>query len=161
MVCPWALAALSTLCSSSRLKHNILMHPFQHAGGRRSPGRVFVLCHARLFSHLQPDSRNHRYPISKCWLQIRSGGRNHTIFLAAHGYFGRLIFSIRQLQQFPLACTFFLAAWPVVCIWFVALGISTMAFNLNGFNFNHSILDSQGRIPAQLGRCTKPGQSGI
>ena len=33
-----------------------------------------------------------------------------------------------------------------MCIWFVALGISTMAFNLNGFNFNHSILDSQGRI---------------
>ncbi|MEL6937318.1 MAG: photosystem II q(b) protein, partial [Cyanobacteria bacterium J06607_17] len=24
--------------------------------------------------------------------------------------------------------------------------ISTMAFNLNGFNFNHSILDSQGRV---------------
>jgi photosystem II P680 reaction center D1 protein len=25
---------------------------------------------------------------------------------------------------------FFLAAWPVVGIWFTALGISTMAFNL-------------------------------
>ena len=25
------------------------------------------------------------------------------------------------------------AIWPVVCIWFTALGISTMAFNLNGF----------------------------
>jgi photosystem II P680 reaction center D1 protein len=25
------------------------------------------------------------------------------------------------------------------------MGISTMAFNLNGFNFNDSILDSQGR----------------
>jgi hypothetical protein len=31
---------------------------------------------------------------------------------------------------------FFLAAWPVVGIWFTALGVSTMAFNLNGFNFN-------------------------
>jgi photosystem II P680 reaction center D1 protein len=28
---------------------------------------------------------------------------------------------------------FFLAVWPVVCIWLTALGISTMAFNLNGF----------------------------
>ncbi|MEQ9547804.1 MAG: hypothetical protein RIK85_17535, partial [Marinobacter sp.] len=36
--------------------------------------------------------------------------------------------------------------WPVVGIWFTALGISTMAFNLNGFNFNQSILDSQGRV---------------
>ena len=26
------------------------------------------------------------------------------------------------------------------------MGISTMAFNLNGFNFNQSILDSQGRV---------------
>ncbi|OON12165.1 MAG: photosystem II q(b) protein, partial [Synechococcus lacustris str. Tous] len=25
-------------------------------------------------------------------------------------------------------------------------GVSTMAFNLNGFNFNQSILDSQGRV---------------
>jgi photosystem II P680 reaction center D1 protein len=38
---------------------------------------------------------------------------------------------------------FFLAAWPVVGIWLTALGISTMAFNLNGFNFNQSIVDSQ------------------
>ena len=35
---------------------------------------------------------------------------------------------------------FFLAAWPVVGIWFTALGVSTMAFNLNGFNFNQSIV---------------------
>ncbi|MFN7379307.1 MAG: photosystem II q(b) protein, partial [Pseudanabaena sp.] len=35
---------------------------------------------------------------------------------------------------------------PVVGIWFTALGVSTMAFNLNGFNFNQSISDSQGRV---------------
>jgi photosystem II P680 reaction center D1 protein len=37
-----------------------------------------------------------------------------------------------------------LAAWPVVGIWFAALGVSTMAFNLNGINLNQSILDHQG-----------------
>jgi hypothetical protein len=31
-------------------------------------------------------------------------------------------------------------------VWFTALGISTMAFNLNGFNFNQSVVDSQGRV---------------
>jgi photosystem II P680 reaction center D1 protein len=41
---------------------------------------------------------------------------------------------------------FFLAAWPVVGIWFTALGVSTMAFNLNGFNFNQSIQDREGRV---------------
>ncbi|MFZ9205005.1 MAG: photosystem II q(b) protein, partial [Candidatus Nanopelagicaceae bacterium] len=34
----------------------------------------------------------------------------------------------------------------VVGIWFAALGVSTMAFNLNGFNFNQSLLDSSGRV---------------
>ena len=29
---------------------------------------------------------------------------------------------------------------------FRSLGVSTMAFNLNGFNFNQSIIDSQGRV---------------
>ncbi|KAJ1683729.1 hypothetical protein LUZ63_021047 [Rhynchospora breviuscula] len=33
-----------------------------------------------------------------------------------------------------------------VGIWFTALGISTMAFNLNGFNLNQSVVDSQGRV---------------
>jgi photosystem II P680 reaction center D1 protein len=31
-------------------------------------------------------------------------------------------------------------------IWAAAIGIGLMAFNLNGFNFNQSILDSQGRF---------------
>ena len=31
-------------------------------------------------------------------------------------------------------------------IWFAALGVSTMAFNLNGFNFNQSLIDSQNRV---------------
>ena len=43
------------------------------------------------------------------------------------------------------ALHFFLAAWPVVGIWFTSLGVSTMAFNLNGFNFNQSVVDCQGR----------------
>ena len=34
----------------------------------------------------------------------------------------------------------------VIGIWFTALGVSTMAFNLNGFNFNQSIIDGQGRV---------------
>jgi photosystem II P680 reaction center D1 protein len=41
---------------------------------------------------------------------------------------------------------FFLAAWPVVGIWFTALGVSTMAFNLNGFNFNQSIVSRDGHV---------------
>ncbi|KMS65304.1 hypothetical protein BVRB_037340, partial [Beta vulgaris subsp. vulgaris] len=34
----------------------------------------------------------------------------------------------------------------VVGIWFTTLGISIMAFNLNGFNFNQFVVGSQGRV---------------
>ncbi|KAK4341121.1 hypothetical protein RND71_039622 [Anisodus tanguticus] len=65
--------------------------------------------------------------------------------VVAHGYFGRLIFQYASFNN-SRSLHFFLAAWPVVGIWFTALGISTMAFNLNGFNFNQSVVDSQGRV---------------
>ena len=41
---------------------------------------------------------------------------------------------------------FFLAAWPVIGIWCTSLGVSTMAFNLNGFNFNQSIIARDGQV---------------
>ena len=65
--------------------------------------------------------------------------------VAAHGYFGRLIFQYASFNN-SRSLHFFLAAFPVVGIWFTALGVSTMAFNLNGFNFNQSIQDNNGKI---------------
>jgi hypothetical protein len=65
--------------------------------------------------------------------------------VAAPGYVGRLILQYAIFNN-SRSLHFFFAAWPVVGIWFTALGISTMAFNLNGFNFNQSVVDSQGRV---------------
>jgi photosystem II P680 reaction center D1 protein len=61
--------------------------------------------------------------------------------VAAHG-FGRLIFQYASFNN-SRALHFFLALWPVVGIWLTAMGVSTMAFNLNGFNFNQSVVDSR------------------
>jgi photosystem II P680 reaction center D1 protein len=36
--------------------------------------------------------------------------------------------------------------WLVVGIWFIVSCISTMVFNVNGFNFNQSVVDSQGCV---------------
>jgi hypothetical protein len=36
--------------------------------------------------------------------------------------------------------------WPTLGIWFIALGINTMAFNLNCFNFIQSIVDNKGHV---------------
>ena len=51
---------------------------------------------------------------------------------AAHGYFGRLIFQYASFNN-SRSLHFF-------------LGVSTMAFNLNGLNFNQSIVDSSGHL---------------
>ncbi|PPD97657.1 hypothetical protein GOBAR_DD05317 [Gossypium barbadense] len=71
-------------------------------------------------------------------------GSSHLV-LSAHGYFGRLIFQYASFNN-SRSVHFFLAAWPRVGIWFTALGIGSMAFNLNGFNFNPSIVGSQSRV---------------
>ena len=65
--------------------------------------------------------------------------------VAAHGYFGRLIFQYASFNN-SRSLHFFLAAWPVVGIYFAAMGVSTMAFNLNGFNFNQSIITPSGQV---------------
>ena len=65
--------------------------------------------------------------------------------VAAHGYFGRLIFQYASFNN-SRSLHFFLAAWPVLGIWFTSLGVSTMAFNLNGFNFNQSLIDTQNHV---------------
>ena len=67
--------------------------------------------------------------------------------VAAHGYFGRLIFQYASFNNCR-SLHFFLAAWPVVGIGFAAVGLSAMAFNLNDFNFNQSIVDAGGRSVA-------------
>jgi photosystem II P680 reaction center D1 protein len=64
---------------------------------------------------------------------------------SAHGYFGRLIFQFSSFNN-SRSLHFFLALWPVAGIWCTSLGVSTMAFNLNGLNFNQSVLDGNGAV---------------
>jgi len=52
--------------------------------------------------------------------------------VAAHGYFGRLIFQYASFNN-SRSLHFFLAAWPVVCIWFTALGIINYGVQLKRF----------------------------
>ncbi|UKO97691.1 photosystem II q(b) protein [Nostoc sp. UHCC 0870] len=125
-------------------EHNILMHPFHMLGvAGVFGGALFSAMHGSLVSSslvretTEVESVNYGY---------KFGQEQETYsIVAAHGYFGRLIWQYASFNN-SRSLHFFLAAWPVVGIWFTALGISTMAFNLNGFNFNHSILDSHGRV---------------
>jgi photosystem II P680 reaction center D1 protein len=112
-------------------EHNILMHPFHMLGVAGVFGGSVVLCDARftlVTSSLvrettETESQNYGY---------KFGQEEETYnIVAAHGYFGRLIFQYASFNN-SRSLHFFLAAWPVVGIWFTALGVSTMAFNLNG-----------------------------
>ena len=71
--------------------------------------------------------------------------RDRYNIVAAHGYFGRLIFQYASFNN-SRSLHFFLAVFPVVCVWLTSMGICTMAFNLNGFNFNQSVVDANGKI---------------
>ncbi|HIK08484.1 MAG TPA: photosystem II q(b) protein [Trichormus sp. M33_DOE_039] len=125
-------------------EHNILMHPFHMFGvAGVFGGAFFSAMHGSLVSSslvretTEVESVNYGY---------KFGQEQETYsIVAAHGYFGRLIWQYASFNN-SRSLHFFLAAWPVVGIWLTSLGISTMAFNLNGFNFNHSLLDSQGRV---------------
>ena len=125
-------------------EHNILMHPFHMLGvAGVFGGSLFSAMHGSLVTSsliretTENESANAGY---------KFGQEEETYnIVAAHGYFGRLIFQYASFNN-SRSLHFFLAAWPVVGIWFTALGISTMAFNLNGFNFNQSVVDSQGRV---------------
>jgi len=125
-------------------EHNILMHPFHILGvAGVFGGSLFSAMHgslvtSSLLAETQLDvSLNVGYNF---------GQEDETYSIsAAHGYFGRLIFQYASFNN-SRSLHFFLAAWPVIGIWFTALGVSTMAFNLNGLNFNQSIIDSSGHL---------------
>jgi photosystem II P680 reaction center D1 protein len=125
-------------------EHNILMHPFHMLGVAGVFGGSFAgAMHGSLVTSslvretTENDSQNYGY---------KFGQEEETYNIcAAHGYFGRLIFQYASFNN-SRSLHFFLAALPVIGIWFTALGVSTMAFNLNGFNFNQSIQDNQGHV---------------
>jgi len=125
-------------------EHNILMHPFHMLGvAGVFGGSLFSAMHGSLVtsSLLAETSGDQSLNAGYTF-----GQEDETYSIsAAHGYFGRLIFQYASFNN-SRALHFFLGAWPVIGIWFTALGVSTMAFNLNGLNFNQSIVDASGHL---------------
>ena len=125
-------------------EHNILMHPFHMLGvAGVFGGALFSAMHGSLVTSsiiketTEDVSQNYGYKF----------GQDEETYniVAAHGYFGRLIFQYASFNN-SRSLHFFLATFPVVGIWLTSMGICTMAFNLNGFNFNQSIVDANGKI---------------
>lgn len=125
-------------------EHNVLMHPFHMLGvAGILGGALLSATHGSLVTAsliretTELESVNAGYKFGQQELTYN--------LLAGHvGYLGRLLIPPLAFRN-SRSVHFLLAALPTIGIWFAALGISTIAFNLNGFNFNQSILDSTGR----------------
>lgn len=132
-------------------EHNILQHPLHFAGvAGVFGGSLFSAMHGSLVtSALLGEGGG---PASRAGASLNSGyafgqeGEAYSISLA-HGYFGRLLFQFSSFNN-SRSLHFFLAAWPVSAIWLTSLGASTMAFNLNGLNFNSSVGGARGEAGA-------------
>ena len=127
-----------------QVEHNIFMHPFHILGvSGVFGGSLFSAMHGSLVtsSLLSETVGDLSLNIGYSFGQI---SETYNIS-SAHGYFGRLIVQFASFNN-SRSLHFFLGGWPVIGIWFTALGVSTMAFNLNGLNFNQSIVDSSGHL---------------
>ncbi len=130
---------------SLQAAHNVLMHPLHMLGVAGIFGGAFLSAmHGSLVTtslirettDLESANAGYRF------------GQQETTYnlMAGHvGYLGRVLVPALTLNN-SRAVHFLLAALPTLGIWSATLGIGVMAFNLNGFNFNHSILDSQGAV---------------
>jgi photosystem II P680 reaction center D1 protein len=127
-------------------EHNILMHPFHILGvAGVFGGSLFSAMHGSLVSSTLLSETDFLQSLNTGYL---FGQEDETYSISsAHGYFGRLLFQYASFNN-SRSLHFFLAAWPVMGIWFTSLGVSTMAFNLNGLNFNESLVDSSNRLVA-------------
>ena len=114
-------------------EHNILMHPFHILGvAGVFGGSLFSAMHGSLVTSSLLADKSHGHHTLNITYNFGQEDETYSIS-AAHGYFGRLIFQYASFNN-SRSLHFFLAAWPVIGIWFTALGVSTMAFNLNGLN---------------------------
>ena len=142
---PLGLAGTFHFMLTLQADHNILMHPFHMLGVAGVFGGAFLSAmHGSLVTSSliretsELESANAGYKFGQ-------QGATYNLMAGHTGYLGRLFVPGIAFRN-SRTVHFLLAALPTIGIWFAALGISSIAFNLNGFNFNNSLLDSRGRV---------------
>ncbi|MEL6579571.1 MAG: photosystem II q(b) protein [Cyanobacteria bacterium J06621_12] len=142
---PLGIAGTFHFMLAFQADHNILMNPFHMLGvAGVFGGALLAALHGSLVTSTLIRETTEIESADKGY---KFGQKEVTYnYMAGHyGFLGRLLipwFASSNHRAFH----FLLAVVPTIGIWFAAVGVSTMAFNLNGFNFNQSILDSQGRV---------------
>lgn len=142
---PLGIAGTFYFMLAFQAHHNILMNPFHMLGvAGVFGGALLAALHGSLVTSTLIRETNETESINKGY---KFGQEQVTYnYLAGHyGFLGRLLipwFASSNHRAFH----FILVVLPTIGIWCAAAGVGIMAFNLNGFNFNQSILDSQGRV---------------
>ena len=121
-------------------EHNILMHPFHMFGvAGVFGGSLFSAMHGSLVSSSLIRETTENVSAN---LGYKFGQDEETYnMVAAHGYFGRLLFQYASFSN-SRALHFFLAIWPVVGIWLTSvvasngLGVTTWAGELDAHTFS-------------------------
>ena len=142
---PLGIAGTFHFMLAFQADHNILMNPLHMLGvAGVFGGALLAALHGSLVTSTlirettESESADRGYKFGQQEVTYN--------YMAGHyGFLGRLLipwFASGNHRAFH----FLLVAVPTIGIWCAAVGVSTMAFNLNGFNFNQSILDSQGRV---------------
>lgn len=140
---PLGIAGTFNFMLAVQADHNILMHPLHMLGvAGVFGGALLSALHGSLVTSTLIRQTSEQESATAGY---KFGQPNVTYnYLAGHyGFLGRLLvpwFGSQNHRTFH----FLLAALPTVGIWCATAGVVSVAFNLNGFNFNHSILDSQG-----------------
>jgi photosystem II P680 reaction center D1 protein len=124
--------------------HNILMHPLHQLGvAGVFGGALLSALHGSLVSSSLIRQTTEFESINAGY---RFGQQEPTYNLLAghYGYLGRLLIPSLGMRN-SRSIYFLLAAFPTVGVWCATVAVCVMAFNINGFNFHYSVLDSQGR----------------
>lgn len=142
---PLGIAGTFNFMLAVQADHNILMHPFHMLGvAGVFGGALLSALHGSLVASTLIRQTQENESVNAGYKLGQSQMTYH--YLAGHyGFLGRLLVPWFASQNHR-AFHFFLAALPTLGIWFATAGICSVAFNLNGLNFNHSILDSSGRV---------------
>lgn len=142
---PLGIAGTFHFMLAVQADHNILMHPASWLGvAGVLGGALLASLHGSLVTSTllretsELESTNAAYALGQEEVTYH--------FTAGHyGYLGRLLWRGAGWEN-SRAVHFLLAAFPTVAIWGAAIGFGAIAFNLNGLNFNQSLLDSQGHM---------------
>lgn len=142
---PLGIAGTFHFMLAFQADHNILMHPFHMLGvAGVFGGALLSALHGSLVTSTLFRTTNETESINAGYQLGQNKQTYH--FLAGHsGFLGRLLIPWLASRNHR-SVHFLMAALPTIGIWFAAMGVSTMAFGLNGLNFHHSLLDSQGQV---------------